>query len=454
MRRQPLRLTLRARMVLVATILVTVILVLGGLVLVSGLRRLLTHNALESAQVRAQDLASFAADGELPDPIPITSDEQALVQVVAGGRVVGASGNIAGEDPLPVPVPPVGAVRVDATGRRLPIGEDDRFALVALGTRTRSGPGAVYVGISLDEIDDTVAAALRVGEIVLPALVVLLSAAMWLVVGRTLRPIDTIRAEADEIGGDVLGRRVPEPATGDEVARLAHTLNGMLSRIENSVARQRRFVGDAAHELRSPIASLRTQLETSRAARQPVDWDELSADLLAETLRMQRLTDQLLLLARLDAAELIGHVTEVDLDELVVQAAEAQRGVRQVTIDLHEVQPVRIGGEPLLLSQVVRNLIDNAARHAATRVRVALRKDGDEAVLAVDDDGAGIPPDRRDEVFARFTRLSEARERDAGGAGLGLAIVADILAAHGGTVSVGAAPVLGGARFTVRLPGR
>ena len=439
-------------MVLLAAVAVTVILLLAGVGLGAGLRGLLTRNAIDAARLRAHDLASLAADGELPRPIPITGGAEALVQVVANGRVLGASDTMRGHDPLPLPVPDVGAMRTDARGRALPVDADDRFAVVSLGTRTPDGPGAVHIAVSLDEIDETVAVAMRVGALGLPLLVLVLSAAMWLVVGRTLRPIDAIRAEADDIGGEVRGRRVPEPATGDEVARLAATLNRMLARIEDSAVRQRRFVGDAAHELRSPIASLRTHLETARAARQSVDWDDVSADLLAETLRMQRLTDQLLLLARLDAAELADHATTVDLDELVVEAAVAQRSARPgVAIDLRAVEPVRGTGEPTLLDQVVRNLLDNATRHANGRVAVGLASVGDVAVLTVDDDGDGIPHDQRGEIFARFARLTPARERDDGGAGLGLAIVADIVRVHAGTVSVGDAP-LGGARFTVRLP--
>lgn len=443
------RLSLRTRMVALATVLVAVVLVAGGALLAIGLRTVLLDNALTAATVRAEELAAIAAEGTVPSPIPIAGQDEALAQVVVGGRVVASSANIDGESPLPLTPPEDGDVIRRTT---LPIeDDDDRFSVVSRAVGTPDGDGVVHVAVSVSEIDEVVATAARVGLTGLPLLLVPLGWLLWVVVGRTLAPIEAMREESDRIGAEDLHRRVPEPSTHDEVGRLARTLNNMFDRIEAGVDRQRQFVGDAAHELRTPVASLRAQLETARGAR-TVDWSDVSDDLLAETLRMQRLTEQLLLLARLDATT-TRDTTTVDLDDVVSAAARVvrERG-GDMTIDTRHVPPVQLEGNPVLLAQAVRNLLDNAVRHAAGRVRVSLVTADGSAVLDVEDDGPGIPVAQRTAVLERFTRLDEGRARDEGGAGLGLAIVNDIVRAHGGTVEVGDAPELGGTRVRMTLP--
>ncbi len=444
------RVGLRSRMVVLATAVVAVVLVVGGALLAWGLRTVLVDSALTAATVRADELATIASSGTVPSPIPVTGQEEALAQVVVDGTVVAASDNIGGEQPLPIEPPEPGERRRQRPAG-LPIGEDDRFEIVSVGFATETGVGVVHVVVSLSEIDEVVATAGRVWLAGLPVLLAVLGGALWLVIGRTLAPIEAIRRESDAIDAEDLTRRVPEPATDDEVGRLATTMNRMLDRIHTGVQRQRRFVGDAAHELRTPIASLRMQLETVRASRSTVDWEDVTADLLDETLRMQRLTEQLLILARLDAGAAT-HASTIDLDDLVADVARTVRGDRQVAVELSGVHPVQLSGDAVLLSQAVHNLLDNAARHASTRVAVHLDRDGRTAVLRVDDDGPGLPPELREAVFERFVRVDEARDRQHGGAGLGLAIVADIVHAHGGTVTVTDASGLGGARIEVVLP--
>ena len=442
------RLSLRTRMVALATVLVAVVLVAGGALLAIGLRTVLLDNALTAATVRAEELAAIAAEGTVPSPIPIAGQDEALAQVVVGGRVVASSANIDGESPLPLTPPEDGDVIRRTT---LPIEDDDRFSVVSRAVGTPGGDGVVHVAVSVSEIDEVVATAARVGLTGLPLLLVPLGWLLWVVVGRTLAPIEAMREESDRIGAEDLHRRVPEPSTHDEVGRLAKTLNNMFDRIEAGVDRQRQFVGDAAHELRTPVASLRAQLETARGAR-TVDWSDVSDDLLAETLRMQRLTEQLLLLARLDATA-TRDTTTVDLDDVVSAAARAMRERGgDMAIDTRHVTPVQLQGNPVLLAQAVRNLLDNAVRHAVGRVRVSLVTADGSAVLDVEDDGPGIPVAQRTAVLERFTRLDEGRARDEGGAGLGLAIVNDIVRAHGGTVEVGDASELDGARVRMTLP--
>jgi signal transduction histidine kinase len=274
------------------------------------------------------------------------------------------------------------------------------------------------------------------------------------VIGRTLGPVEAMRRRADVITAADLSERVPEPDRLDEIGRLARTINAMLERLEVGVREQRRFLADAAHELRSPVASLRAQLETRQHVDGDLRSDNDTAGLLADTLRMGALVDQLLLLARSDADALDRVRAVVDLDDTVekVLTVEPFEQLRpDVAIDVWRVSPVKVVGDPLLLEQVVRNLLDNAVRHATARVDVTLSRVGGEAVLTVDDDGPGIPPARRDEVLRRFARLDDARDRDQGGTGLGLAIVDDVVRAHDGRVEILDSP-LGGARLQVSLP--
>jgi signal transduction histidine kinase len=442
--------SLRLRMVALTAGAVTAVLLVGGLLLSYGLRTVLIHDAVEAIQMRVRDLSLLAAQGHLPQPIPVVGNDGNVVQVVDRTRkVLAASTSIDGMPALDLPAVPPGHERVLKVDR-LPINETGSFRVVAAGTLTPTGPATVYAAVPLEDIDDTVAAAATLGLAGLPLFVLALSAAMWVVVGRTLRPVDMIRREVDEIGEHHLARRVPEPPRSDEIGRLARTMNAMLDRLERSAERQRQFIGDAAHELRSPITSLRAQLETARDARRPVDWHEISGELLDETLRMQRLADQLLLLARTDT-DVATRRASVDLDDLVDEVVRARPTSNGLVIDTSAVEPAQVHGDALQLKQVIRNLVDNAGRHARSLVTLSLARDKGEAVLLVDDDGPGIPEQRREEIFQRFTRLDDARDCDAGGAGLGLAIVRDVVAAHGGTVTVSTAPS-GGARFSVRLP--
>jgi signal transduction histidine kinase len=259
--------------------------------------------------------------------------------------------------------------------------------------------------------------------------------------------MEAIRAEMAAITASTdLSRRVPEPRSGDEVAALAVTTNETLGALEASVDRQRRFVADASHELRSPIASLRAQLEVAAAHPGLLDIDGAVEDVV----RLQNLAVDLLLLARLDAGERPDPGRRVELDALVGEETAARHADRlpvEVRID-GPVPPVR--GSRTQLARVLVNLLDNAQRHAAGRVRVELRAEGGDAVLEVADDGPGVPPGERERIFDRFVRLDDARARDDGGAGLGLAIVRDVVTRHGGTVQV--ADDGPGARFVVRLP--
>jgi len=273
----------------------------------------------------------------------------------------------------------------------------------------------------------------------------------WVVVGRALGPVEAIRTEVDGISAAELHRRVPDPPGSDEIARLARTMNRMLGRLERAQVRQRRFVSDASHELRSPVASIRQHAEVALAHPDRTTTGELAETVLAEGLRVQHLVEDLLLLARADEHTLRLQRRPVDLDDLVFDEARRLREVTDLRVDTTAVSAGRVVGDSAELRRMLRNLGDNAARHTRGRISFALAEHNGVVLLAVDDDGPGIPAADRERVLERFVRLDDARARDAGGSGLGLAIVAELVAAHGGTLAI-ADSSLGGARVELNFP--
>ena len=280
-----------------------------------------------------------------------------------------------------------------------------------------------------------------------PVLVILGGVVAWLVIGRALSPVQSITSQVGEISGGRLHERVPEPGTGDEIAELAATMNAMLDRLEVDDRRLRRFVSDASHELRSPVAVLRSEAEV--AARNPdgTSVTELADGMLAESIRLQRIVEDLLVLARGEERQTSARV-EIDVDDLVLREAARRRSV---PVDTRAVCAGRVSGSAEAVGRVITHLLDNAARHARSRVEIGLGTEGAIVELWVDDDGPGVPVEDRDRIFERFARLDDARTRDRGGAGLGLAVVAESARSMGGRVVVEDAPS-GGARFMVRWP--
>ena len=320
---------------------------------------------------------------------------------------------------------------------------------------TSADPAATVTVVavrSLEEARAASSASLVTLGVAIPVALLVLAVTTWLVVGRALRPVEAMRREVDAVTAAQLDRRVADPGGTDEVARLARTLNDMLARLESSAAAQRRFVGDASHELKTPLATIRQHAEVALLHPESIDGAALAGTVMTEEARLTGLVQGLLVLARADEGALGVTRRPVDLDDLVVTETARLRGATPgLAVDATGVGPARVDGDEGLLGQVVRNLLANAARHAETRVAVWLVERHGRAVLTVDDDGAGVPQADRERVFDRFVRLDEARTRDSGGSGLGLAIVREIARVHGGTVTVGESP-LGGARFVVDLP--
>ncbi|GAA2931835.1 HAMP domain-containing sensor histidine kinase [Streptomyces enissocaesilis] len=455
--------SVRARAALGATVVVAVALVAAGLAVLLVLRANLIDQADLQAEADAQNVASQVAVGrpyadvEWPDGRPgqVVGEDGKVVAVSedleaiegAGSpevRVGGGAGDGDGDDP--------GRGEVSGDDPRLSSGSatvdgdraDYRFAAVE-ATTPRGETVTVYAGAPLAPEQDAVGTVREAMLIGLPALLVVVAGVTWLVTRRSLRPVEGIRREMAAItASEDLSRRVPEPDTHDEVARLAVTTNETLAALEASVERQRRFVADASHELRSPIASLRTQLEVGAAHPELLDVEGAVRD----TVRLQGLAADLLLLARLDAGERPGP-GRVDMGALVRE--EVSQRADRVPVTVVGGGAFEVAGSRGQLARVLGNLLDNAQRHARSSVEVSVRGDRGAVVVGVADDGAGVPAAERERIFERFVRLDDARTRDDGGAGLGLAIARDVATRHGGALTVNEGE-RGGALFTLRLP--
>lgn len=427
---------MRTRTTIAATVVVSIALALATVMIVSQERNTLVHQLDEVADLRAGGLVVLARGGDLPSDLATAADDDEFIRVVdADGHVVAQTRRF---DDRFASFSPTGTDAIVRTiaGHRV----------TALYTSTPSGRMAIYVASTLEPVDDAIAALLRALLVGAPLLLLVVALTTWIIVGRALRPVERIRSEVAEISDRSLDRRVPVPTTSDEISRLATTMNMMLDRLQAGAIRQRRFVGDASHELQTPLASIRTDLEVALA--HPDDWAKTASDVLATNERMERLVRDLLYLARSDEARPPPDGA-VDLDDVVLEEAARLRQHTDRDVDTQAVSAAAVTGSREDLARVARNLLDNAVRHAAARVTVELRTEDDDAVLVVRDDGAGVPTADRDRVFERFTRLDDARDRTSGGTGLGLAISRDIVTAHGGTITVE-----DGARFVVRLPSR
>ncbi|GID31604.1 sensor histidine kinase [Paractinoplanes brasiliensis] len=412
----------RLRTTAAAMLVVAVALVAAAVALVVLMRGSVRDGLETTAEQRASALLQQRSD--------VSDDDDFVWQVRAPDGTVTRSG---------VALP-------DREGQvNLPGGEHPYVVATA-----DDGGYRVAVAVSLEDVDDSTEALLTPLLVGVPLLVLLVGGTTWVVASRALAPVERIRREVEEITGDRLDRRVPEPGSRDEIGRLARTMNRMLGRLQDSRDRQREFVADASHELRSPVAGIRQAAEVARTHPGALPDGELADTVLEETARLQRLVDQLLLLTRADDGGARRAHHDVDLDDLAL--SEAKRLSRTgLKVDTAGVGAGRIRGDSAALAQLLRNLTDNAARHATTTVAVGVRTTSEAVELTVDDDGPGIPADQRERVFDRFVRLDEARARDDGGSGLGLAIVRAIVTAHSGVVTASPSD-RGGARFTVRFP--
>jgi signal transduction histidine kinase len=442
------RFSLRGRLTLVSVAALALGLLAGGAVLVGVLNFALLRAVNAEALETARAVANLVEQDSLSDPIPVTPGVQ--VQVVdAAGRVRAVS---ATADRL-VPILYAEELRDlrDGEGMVIPgdrIGLTGQARVVQLKAGRPGDPVRVLVARSTADVAQGVHLLRVTLLIAFPVLVALLGAVSWRVVGAALRPVEALRAGAEDITGKARSDRLPVPDSRDEIHRLAVTLNGMLHRLDTARARQRAFVADAAHELRSPLTNMRTELEVAQRLPDTTDWLSLSGDLLTDVERLSRLVDDLLLLARADDAttRAMAPSEPVELGQLLTEVAARHPAVHYE----RPAVPLTVTGERDALGRVVSNLLDNAVRHAARDVTLTVAAVGAYVQVTVVDDGPGIPAADRQRVFDRFTRLDDGRARDAGGSGLGLAIVRELVRRHHGTVTLSDAGP--GLRADVRLP--
>ncbi|MEO5874061.1 MAG: HAMP domain-containing sensor histidine kinase [Streptosporangiaceae bacterium] len=444
------RLSVRTKVSLVATA--------TGAVLMAGCMlgfNLIMH-ATANDSVHSQGLTALQSvvrqveAGTLTKPLPISVPGYFMLQVVD------TSNNVLAASPALVGVPPILQISHEAPPTTRPTGSvvtlpgnGGDFYMIKVRTPSRWGPVDVF---AVTPITDDAAAEAALRRLVIglvPPLVLLLGLIIWWSVGRALRPVAVIGDELAAINGRALSQRVTVPASEDEISRLATAVNATLDRLELFVDRQRKFVSDASHELRSPLTGLLTRLDVAVADPEHEDWPSLAAGALADAERLSRIMTDLLRLARLDSST--GPPRKGRPVDLAEVAAEEAARPRRLPVDLELTPDVVVLGDRESLRRVIANLLDNAARHGASRIRLSVAWERDEAVVEVIDDGAGIDPADRRRIFQRFVRLSESRKRDKGGTGLGLAIAQEIAIAHRGTLRVEDSPDGWGARFVMRL---
>ena len=436
---------LRVRITIAAVLVVGLALAAGSVVLLGLLHATLKDYSRSAAERRADTLSSelsLLPGADLPSLARIEDDE--FVQILDGaGAVLASTENAKGFPDLRL----TGAGNDEKT---VPF-DKHPFVVVDKTVRTRQGIRTVVAGVDLEAADEGTGTLMTLLLVGCPLLLMVVAAMAWFAVGGTLAPVERIRLEADDISATELHRRLPEPARDDEIGRLARTMNRMLARLDHAQQRQRRFVSDAAHELRSPIASIKQNVEVATTYPDSFSTEELIETVRSETIRLERLTTALLRLARLDEHAHILSENAVDLDDLVLEEAQRLKSTTSFRIDASGVLAGRVGGDESLLAQVLRNLVDNAQRHTETTIALTLSEHERTVTLSVEDDGPGVPVADRELVFERFVRLDEARACDEGGSGLGLAIVSEVVAAYGGSVAV-ADSRLGGAAMVVTLP--
>ena len=447
------RQSLRARITLLATALFSFAVLTGAVLLLVLQRYALVRTLDNSAEKSAKDTAALYESGKSPATVlPTTGGVIAMQVVDAEDRVIAVC---CGADRVLSLLTP-DQLQHARNGRRYNIDNptsNSRWRVVA----EPAGDKTVLVVTDLKGVDDSVRLLGRVALVGGPPGVLLMALATYGIVSLALRPVAALRHGAAAITAAGLSdQRLPLPRAQDEIQRLAVTLNAMLDRIDAATQRQRTFVGDAAHELRSPLASLRVQLEVASRLGPETDLQSLVDDVLVDVDRLDRLVEDLLALARLsEAGGVLPRRERVDLRALVDDLVPSYATAR-VHVGAVDGPRVFVAGDPDGLRRVAVNLVDNAVRYARSHVTVALESrqlaGRPVVMLTVTDDGPGIPAAERERVFDRFYRVQASRSRDTGGTGLGLAIVRDVVRAHGGTVRLLPNPSGQGTQAVVTLP--
>jgi signal transduction histidine kinase len=443
-------LSISARSATVSAIAVLVAFALAGAILDVVLYRFMLAGVDDATANRVRSIVG-ALHTKSPDHLdpPLLTTNQRVVAI----QLVGPSGDVVKRVGAAPATPLVAVSHFDSTllrGISDDAVADDDMRVSGQKVDTTHGEYTVIVGGGSEAVEATartVALLLACGA---PVIAGVAAAASYRLVRRSLQSVDAIRSRVAEISASDLTERVPVPGSRDEISALAVTMNEMLARIEAGHRAQQRFVGDASHELRSPLTTIISGLEAAEHHPELLDKELASKILLPEAHRMRTLINDLLLLARADEHRLVIRTEEISVDELA--DAEVARALPDARCGIHTViNPVRIVGDSAAISRVIRNLLDNAVHHATSRVEVCVGAREQQAIIAISDDGPGIASADRTRVFERFVRLDSDRSRSSGGAGLGLAIVAEVVAAHGGTVAIEGSPGRG-TTMLVSLP--
>ena len=438
---------MRSQVTAIATASVFAVLVITSIVLVLVQRGVLTDNLEEGIQSRAVDISSLARTHQARTPLAGFGDDDAVAQVVDDdGVVIASTTNASGL--APIAGPPRGE-RAWHTLHDLSV-DDSAFRVLSVRVEGGDRGQVVHVGATLGDVHQSTSLLARSLALGVPLVTAMFGILVWLLVGRTLRPVEAIRSEVSAIGGRDLHRRVPDPGTDDEIGRLASTMNAMLERVEDAAARQQRFVADASHELRSPLTRMRAELEVDLAHPGEADEAATHRSVLDEAVGLERLVEDLLLLARSDAGAVDERHQMVDLDDIVARMARRARAAG-FEVDVRDVVPVQVPGDGRQLERALGNVVDNAVRHGRRKLTLTLAGHDGHAEVAVADDGPGVPVEHQERIFERFTRVDDARSTASGGTGLGLAIARDVIHRHGGTIAIDPdhSP---GARVVMRLP--
>ncbi len=423
--------SIRVRLTVSSIVIVGIVLSVAGTALVTVQHRSLHDSAVNRALSESQSIGLALSYGtSVAKAATLGTD---LQFVNKKGTIIGHSASLLGQPRVSNQIPALTVNRVVPVNPNFP----DQSSVAAIGAMTvltSEGTVTVYSVSNAGQMKAAESSTIRELYFILPTILLVIGALTWLLTALALRPVDRMRRRVDAIGEEEINARVETQPGDDEIARLAHTLNELLERLDTARIRQRSFVSDASHELRSPIASLLATVQVAQRYPERVDWTQICEVVTAEGNRLSRLVDDLLLLASGDERALVIKLDPIDLDELVLREVDRVRLLGEISVNASSISAARIEGDQVMVEGAIRNLMDNACRYAADVITVGLRMDVDVAVLTVADDGPGLGSEDPDVLFERFARLDRSRQRRSGGAGLGLAIVAAAAKAHGGSV--------------------
>jgi len=445
----------RARVTMASIVVLAVTLASGAAGLVALVDQSLQHSLDAAAVTRAEDVSAAAHANGLVTVIPSGGDDSSLVQIInSNGSIVSSSEFTARDRPLLVRPPRRRETTVLTAAHSTDEGYSGPFRIVAEPLELPSGPGWVYVASSLDQVRSATSSLILWLSVGLPILLIIVGTTVWIAVGRALRPVESIRKRAIEIHAD-FSQRVPIPKSDDEIGRLARTVNDMLDRLAAAADQERQFAGDASHELRSPLAAIRSQVDVALEHPDSSDPQTVFRTIQRQTEEMTDLVEDLLFLARVSEKTVGTLSSPVDIDEILVQEVRRLQHSSAISVKINHLDAARVAGVSRDLARMVSNIGDNAAHYARHEITLGLSVAGSTITITVTDDGPGIAGSDRERIFGRFTRLDDSRSRSAShtGTGLGLAIAQQIAHQHGGSIAAGGrADSRSGAVITISLP--